>query len=121
MRELSPRGSLQALALHAACPASVPWSLHLQLVLVLEQQRELCRCCHLVTRRHCDPDRLHAGGVHKAEGDLWLSPETRLLVDAPGCDSFEYDGAGHRLVRPPAQQNRKWLSCRGKGLHSLPV
>jgi len=39
-----------------------------------------------------------AGPVHTAEGDLWLSPETRLLADAPGCDDYEYDGAGHRLV-----------------------
>ncbi|KAK9834254.1 hypothetical protein WJX81_000411 [Elliptochloris bilobata] len=45
-------------------------------------------------------DLLLTGPVHKAESDLWLSPETRLLADAPGCDSFEYDGAGHRLVLP---------------------
>eukprot|EP00955_Chlamydomonas_euryale_P021325 225575-Chlamydomonas_euryale.AAC.1 len=38
---------------------------------------------------------------HAARGDLWLSPEFRLLADTPGVREFEYDGCGHRLVLPP--------------------
>ena len=40
-------------------------------------------------------------GEHKAEGDLWLSPEARLLADAPtGSEDVVYDGCGHRIVLP---------------------
>ena len=35
------------------------------------------------------------------QGDLFLSPEFRLLADAPGVPTFTYDGCGHRLVLPP--------------------
>ncbi len=30
---------------------------------------------------------------HCAQQDLWLSPQLRLLADAPGIDEFVYDGA----------------------------
>ena len=71
------------------------------------------------------PHRVHAGGVHKAEGDLWLSPETRLLADAPGCDSFEYNGTGHRLVRLPRSRTQNSCapgkSCSACRLHVCPT
>lgn len=36
------------------------------------------------------------------EKDVWLSPEVRLLADAPGGPSLQtYDGGGGRLVLPP--------------------
>jgi hypothetical protein len=38
--------------------------------------------------------------VTTAEGDLFLSPQCRVLADAPACDDYVYDGAGHRLVLP---------------------
>ena len=37
---------------------------------------------------------------HKAAGDLWLSPQTRLLADSPDGTDFVYDGQGHRLILP---------------------
>ncbi|KAK9815130.1 hypothetical protein WJX73_008307 [Symbiochloris irregularis] len=41
-------------------------------------------------------------GDHKAEGDLWLCPEVRLLADSPSTpDNIVYDGCGHRMVLPP--------------------
>jgi len=30
--------------------------------------------------------------THGLQGDLWLSPEVRLLADAPGVERFVYDG-----------------------------
>lgn len=41
-----------------------------------------------------------AGTPHKADKDLWLSPEARLLADVPGVEDFVYDGQGKRLVLP---------------------
>ena len=41
-----------------------------------------------------------AGSPYKADRDLWLSPEARLLADAPGVEDFVYDGQGKRLVLP---------------------
>ena len=41
-----------------------------------------------------------AGTPHKADKDLWLSPEARLLADLPGVEDFLYDGQGKRLVLP---------------------
>ena len=42
-----------------------------------------------------------AAGEHKAEGDVWLSPEARLLADsATGPEDVVYDGCGHRIVLP---------------------
>ncbi|KAL6745679.1 hypothetical protein V8C86DRAFT_3150873 [Haematococcus lacustris] len=38
---------------------------------------------------------------YRAQGDLWLSPEVRLLADSPGLTHATYDGCGHRLVLPP--------------------
>jgi hypothetical protein len=42
----------------------------------------------------------HAGTPFKADRDLWLSPESRLLADSPGVEDFVYDGQGKRLVLP---------------------
>ena len=41
-----------------------------------------------------------AGTPHKADKDLWLSPEARLLADLAGVEDFVYDGQGRRLVLP---------------------
>ena len=41
-----------------------------------------------------------AGTPFKADRDLWLSPEARLLADSPGVEDFVYDGQGKRLVLP---------------------
>lgn len=41
-----------------------------------------------------------AGTPFKADRDLWLSPESRLLADSPGTEDFVYDGQGRRLVLP---------------------
>ena len=41
-----------------------------------------------------------AGTPFKADRDLWLSPEARLLADSPGLEDFVYDGQGKRLVLP---------------------
>ncbi len=41
-----------------------------------------------------------AGTPFKADRDLWLSPEARLLADSPGVENFVYDGQGKRLVLP---------------------
>lgn len=39
--------------------------------------------------------------VHRADDDMFLSPESRLLVDSPsGAACCVYDGNGHRLVLP---------------------
>jgi hypothetical protein len=43
---------------------------------------------------------LAAGEEHVAAGDMWLSPASRLLADAPDQADFVYDGGGHRLVLP---------------------
>lgn len=40
------------------------------------------------------------GEPHRADADLFLCPAVRLLADAPGVHSFEYDGGGHCLVLP---------------------
>ncbi len=45
-----------------------------------------------------------AGKEHKAESDVWLSPECRLLADAPGVEDFIYNGQGHRLLLPEGIQ-----------------
>ena len=47
---------------------------------------------------------LLAGKEHKAESDVWLSPECRLLADAPGVEDFVYNGQGHRLLLPEGIQ-----------------
>ena len=40
-------------------------------------------------------------GPFAAEGDVWLSPDTRLLADAPGApEDVVFDGQGRRLVLP---------------------
>ena len=39
-----------------------------------------------------------AGKEHKAESDVWLSPECRLLADAPGVEDFVYNGQGAQIV-----------------------
>ncbi|KAK9827173.1 hypothetical protein WJX74_009221 [Apatococcus lobatus] len=44
------------------------------------------------------------GKEHKAESDVWLSPECRLLADAPGVEDFVYNGQGHRLLLPEGIQ-----------------
>jgi len=36
-----------------------------------------------------------------ANSDLYLCPQVRLLADAPGVDSFVFDGTGHKLFLPP--------------------
>ncbi len=36
------------------------------------------------------------------QADVWLSPEVRLLADAPDVSHFVYDGNGHALVLPPS-------------------
>lgn len=38
--------------------------------------------------------------VTTAEGDLFLSPQCRLLADAPAHADYVYDGAGHRIILP---------------------
>lgn len=38
---------------------------------------------------------------HKAEGDMWLCPETRLLADALDLDTFVYDGQVGSTPPPP--------------------
>lgn len=53
----------------------------------------------------CSPIRLRLAPLHaepyKAGGDAWLSPETRLLADAPAApEDLVYDGQGHQLVLP---------------------
>ena len=50
--------------------------------------------CHSVVH----PER--AGSAYKADRDVWLSPESRLLADLPGVEDFVYDGQGQRLVLP---------------------
>ena len=40
------------------------------------------------------------GSPHKADRDLWLSPEARLLADLPGVEDFVYDGQGKQLILP---------------------
>ncbi len=64
---------------------------------------------------------LFTGPVYRAQGDLFLSPESRLLADchvlegdnttntptntlssSNNTTTFVYDGQGHRLVFPPA-------------------
>ncbi|KAK9858457.1 hypothetical protein WJX84_002370 [Apatococcus fuscideae] len=44
------------------------------------------------------------GKEHKAESDVWLSPECRLLADAPDVEDFVYNGQGHRLLLPEGIQ-----------------
>ena len=46
----------------------------------------------------------HAGKEHKADSDVWLSPECRLLADAPGVEDFVYNGQGHRVLLPEGIQ-----------------
>ena len=41
-----------------------------------------------------------AGTPFRADRDLWLSPESRLLADSPGVEDFVYNGQGKRLVLP---------------------
>lgn len=35
-----------------------------------------------------------------ATTDVWLSPEFRMIADAPGVSHFAYDGSHARLVLP---------------------
>ena len=54
-----------------------------------------------------------AAPVTAAEGDLFLSPQCRLLADAPACDDYIYDGAGHCIVLPEAiKASTAWCSCK---------
>ena len=57
--------------------------------------RLLIGLCFLQQPFVCD-----AGTPFKADRDLWLSPEARLLADSPGVEDFVYDGQGKRLVLP---------------------
>lgn len=46
---------------------------------------------------------VHLGAEHYAAADhLWLSPEYRIMADAPGLKEAVYDGQGHALVLPAA-------------------
>ena len=42
----------------------------------------------------------YVGSPYKADRDLWLSPEARLLADLPGVEDFVYDGQGKNLILP---------------------
>lgn len=35
-----------------------------------------------------------------AKGDIYLSPQVRLLADAPGINAFLFDGSGFKLILP---------------------
>jgi hypothetical protein len=51
--------------------------------------------------RPYDTRELHLGPEPYAAADhLWLSPEYRLIADAPGLSEAVYDGQGHALVLP---------------------
>ncbi len=57
----------------------------------------LPHCPHrCILKRSC----FCAEPVTKAEGDMFLSPQSRLLADSPGYSEYVYDGAGHHLVLP---------------------
>lgn len=44
---------------------------------------------------------VHLGAQpYLADAHLWLSPEYRIIADAPGVREFVYDGRGHALVLP---------------------
>ncbi len=64
---------------------------------------------------------MFAEAEHRAQGDVWLCPETRLLADGPGVDDYVYDGAGHRIVLPEGISGDEPLPLivvgRGKTLH----
>jgi vacuolar protein sorting-associated protein 13A/C len=46
---------------------------------------------------------VHLGAKpYLAPDHLWLSPEYRIIADAPGVEEFVYDGRGHALVLPAA-------------------
>lgn len=48
----------------------------------------------------CSHDILLTETPFKAQHDLYLSPEVRLLADSPGVQKFVYDGDGHNLILP---------------------
>jgi hypothetical protein len=55
-----------------------------------------------------------AAAEFEATADLYLSPEARLLADAPGISDFVYDGCGHKVPTcPPAFQVRSLSSSEG--------
>jgi hypothetical protein len=60
-----------------------------KLTIVMKLSLHLDRFLHLL-----------AAPVTTAGGDLFLSPQCRLLADGPACDDYTYDGAGHRIVLP---------------------
>ncbi|KAK9819963.1 hypothetical protein WJX72_004515 [[Myrmecia] bisecta] len=45
-------------------------------------------------------DLLLKESVCEARGDFYLSPESRLLADAPDLEDYVYDGKGSRLILP---------------------
>lgn len=51
--------------------------------------------------QHATCPELIDAGEHRAEGDVWLSPESRLLADVSSSpEDLVYDGCGHRIVLP---------------------
>ena len=55
---------------------------------------------HSVIQGFCS-DEIRLGDVpFVAKGDVYLSPQVRLLADAPGIKTFIFDGAGFKLILP---------------------
>lgn len=69
------------------CHVSVPFSLRLTACIACLQD--------FVTR-----DIYLDSQPFEADGDVWLSPETRLLADRPGVQEFVFDGKSHSLILP---------------------
>ncbi len=46
--------------------------------------------------------QLRGGETFHADGNLWLSPEFRILADSPhgSSQSFVYDGQGYDILLP---------------------
>ena len=57
----------------------------------------MCLLCQYKARLEQDL----CAGPFTAKEDMWLSPDTRLLADAPGApEDIVFDGQGHSLVLP---------------------
>lgn len=73
--------------------------------------RNRCHCCQVAhctnhSQQHKVDHQPCTAPEYVAQSDLYLSPESRLLVDSVQCEGeapavWTFDGHGHRLVLPP--------------------
>ncbi len=98
IKSLSPNEPLQAIQLRLQRPTLV---VDVGFIMAVLQFVVPTLSLQGAVPRPFETREVHLGAEpHLASDHLWLSPEFRVLADAPGVQEFVYDGQGHALVLP---------------------